>query len=93
MLTRDEIIKIAELSRLELSESEIEKYQTELSGILDFFEMLKEVNTEGVEPTAQVTGLENILRIDEVQTFSEGNLLGCSPLPKSNNQVAVPAVF
>ena len=93
MLTKDEIIKIATLSRLSLTDAEMEKYQKELSGILGFFEMLSEVDTEGVEPTAQITGLENGARIDTVSSFTEGDLLACSPQRKAGTQVSVAPVF
>ena len=92
MLTKEEIIKIARLSRLQLTEEEIVKYQNELSGVFDFFEMLKEVDTNGVEPTYQVTGLEDVLRKDIVIDY-EGDLLACSPQNKIGTQVSVPNVF
>jgi aspartyl-tRNA(Asn)/glutamyl-tRNA(Gln) amidotransferase subunit C len=63
-LSKDEVKHIALLARLGLSEEEIEKYSNQLSSILDYVEQLKEVDTQGVEPTAQVTGLENVMRQD-----------------------------
>ena len=57
---------IAKLSRLVLSEPEKKKFPKELSSILDYIEQLKEVNVNGVKPTAQVTGLTNITREDKV---------------------------
>jgi aspartyl-tRNA(Asn)/glutamyl-tRNA(Gln) amidotransferase subunit C len=48
-----------------LSESEIEKFQHDLSEVLDYVAELQNVDTEGVEEIAQVTGLENILRPDQ----------------------------
>lgn len=92
MLTKEEIIKIARLSRLQLTEEEITKYQEELSGVFDFFEMLEEVDTDGVEPTSQVTGLKNGLRADIVKDY-EGDLLACSPQNKVGTQVSVANVF
>lgn len=92
MLTKEEIIKVAHLSRLQLTEEEITKHQNELSGVFDFFEMLKEVDTDGVEPTSQVTGLEDALRKDVVMTY-EGDLLACSSQNKVGTQVSVPNVF
>ena len=56
---------IAKLSRLELSQAEKKKFSHELSSILDYIEKLKEVNTDKVEPTAQVTGLTNVMREDK----------------------------
>lgn len=56
-LTRDDIIKLAKLSRLQLSEDEVQKYQTELSSILEYVEQLDAVDVSGLQPTYQVTGL------------------------------------
>ncbi len=64
MLTREEVIKIATLARIELKDAEIEKFQKDLSSILDYVEELKQVDTEGLEIVSSVTGLENIDRAD-----------------------------
>lgn len=93
MLTDQDIEKIMRLSRLDLTAEQKEKYKSELSGILDFFEKLKEVDTDGVEPTAQVTGLLNGERIDISENFPVGELLKNSPQRVVGNQVSVPAVF
>lgn len=93
MLTRDDILKIASLSKLTLSEAEIEKFQKELSGILEFFQQLEEVPTDNVIPTAQVTGLFNGDRADIPHSFDEGNLLSCSKRPVRDNHICVPAVL
>lgn len=93
MLSREDILKIASLSRLTLSEGEIEKFQKELSGILDFFKELEEVPTDGVEPTAQVTGMFDALRSDVPSSFAEGDLLSCSARPVRDHHVVVPAVL
>ncbi|MFA6106953.1 MAG: Asp-tRNA(Asn)/Glu-tRNA(Gln) amidotransferase subunit GatC [Patescibacteria group bacterium] len=70
-LTKKEIEHIAKLARLDLTEAELEKYGGQLSGILGYIDMLKEVDTAGVEPTAQVTGLLNVLREDAVEEWDE----------------------
>ncbi len=63
-LSKEEVKHIALLARLGLTEEEIERYANQISSILDYVEILKEVNTDGIEPTAQVTGLENVMRED-----------------------------
>lgn len=63
-LSKQEIEHIALLARLGLTEEEKEKFAKQLSSILDYVEQLKEIDTDGVEPTAQVTGLENVMRED-----------------------------
>jgi aspartyl-tRNA(Asn)/glutamyl-tRNA(Gln) amidotransferase subunit C len=70
-LTKQEVEKIAKLSRLELSEAEKDQYAAQLSDVLEYFEKLKEINTEKVETTAQVTGLENVYREDEIDQFDQ----------------------
>jgi aspartyl-tRNA(Asn)/glutamyl-tRNA(Gln) amidotransferase subunit C len=63
-LTKEEVRKIAELARIELSEAEIEKFQKDLIVVLDYVSELSKVDTEGVLEIDQVTGLENVLRPD-----------------------------
>ncbi|MEI6597066.1 MAG: Asp-tRNA(Asn)/Glu-tRNA(Gln) amidotransferase subunit GatC [bacterium] len=70
-LSKDEIQHIAKLARLELTEAELKKYGGQLSAVLNYIDQLKEVNVKGVEPTAQVTGLENVLRSDEIKNWDE----------------------
>lgn len=64
MLTREEVIKISEMARIELTEAEVEKFQKDLSSVLDYVDELKEVNTDGLEIVSSVTGLENVVRED-----------------------------
>lgn len=66
MLTKEEVVKIGNLARIELSEPEIEKFQKDLSAVLDYVEELKNVDTEGLQIVSSVTGLENTYRADEV---------------------------
>ncbi len=65
MLNKEEVKHIAKLARLGLSEKEIEKYQKELSSILDYIEKLKEVDVSSVEPTSHPLKVENVMRLDE----------------------------
>ena len=95
MLTKDQVQHLAKLSRLELNEAEVKKFQGQLSAILSYVEKLREVETEGVEPTAQVTGLENVAREDETDTFNEEtkkSVLANVP-KKKGDCVEVKAVF
>lgn len=66
-ITREEITHIAELSRLELSEEEIVKFGGQLDSILKYIGQLNEVDTKKVEVTAQVSGLSDVWRADEVR--------------------------
>ena len=71
MLEKKEIEHIANLARLDLSEEELEKYGSQLSDVLDYIDLLKEVDVEGVEPTAQITGMENVYREDKVKEWND----------------------
>ena len=70
-LTKDDVLKLARLSRLSLTDEEIEQYQKELSSILDYVQQLDDVDVQGLKPTYQVTGLtsegKNATREDEVK--------------------------
>lgn len=70
-LSKQEIEHIAKLARLELTDEESKKYGGQLSAVLDYINQLSEVEAEGVEPTAQVTGLQNIFREDEVKEWDK----------------------
>jgi aspartyl-tRNA(Asn)/glutamyl-tRNA(Gln) amidotransferase subunit C len=65
-LTRDDVLKLARLARLTITDEEVEKYRVELSEILKYVEQLQSADVEGLEPTSQVTGLKNVMREDEV---------------------------
>lgn len=65
-ISKEEVEHIAELSRIELSEDETQKFAKEISDVLGYVKQLQEVDTEGVEPIAQVTGKTNVFREDEM---------------------------
>ncbi len=71
MLSKDEVQHIAALARIGLSEEEIEKYRKDLSSILDYFEKLKEIDTEKIEPIGHITGRFNSMREDEREGLDE----------------------
>jgi aspartyl-tRNA(Asn)/glutamyl-tRNA(Gln) amidotransferase subunit C len=93
-LTPDQVRHIAKLARLELSEEEVASLATELTNILGYVDMLGEVDTKGVEPTAQVTGLHNALREDALRSVPLADpdvLLATSPLPIVDHQIETPS--
>jgi aspartyl-tRNA(Asn)/glutamyl-tRNA(Gln) amidotransferase subunit C len=65
MIDREQVLHVARLARLQLSEQEVERMVGELSGILDHVDRIGNLDLEGVEPTAHVVALENVLRPDE----------------------------
>ena len=68
MLSRDQVLHVARLARLELREEEIERFGAELSKVLDHIEKIEELgDLADVEPTSHVVALENALRTDEAR--------------------------
>ena len=66
-ILREDVLKLAKLANLSLSEEEIEQYQRELSAIFAYMGKLDELDLSGLEPTSQITGLENVTREDVVK--------------------------
>ena len=90
-----DIKHIAKLARLELSDEELKLYGEQLSHVLDYIDQLKEVDTAGVEPTAQVTGLKDILRNDDIKEWNRGQVeqaLKQAP-DKEENQIKVKRIL
>ena len=65
-LSREEVLRIARLARIAVTESEIDRISEQLSHILENFEVLQQVDTSGVPPTAQSIALQSVMRDDEV---------------------------
>ena len=72
MLTGDEIKDIAALARVGIEDNDIEKYQKDLSAVLDYFKELEKLDTENVEPISHITGMHNVFREDREVDF--GNM-------------------
>ena len=64
-LMKIDVKKVAKLANLTLSESETAEFEKQLAEVLDYINKLKEIDTTGIDPTSQVTGLENVLATDE----------------------------
>lgn len=95
MVTKKEVEHIAKLARLGLTEKEINKFQQELSSILDYVEKLKEVDVSDVEPLSHPFEIKNVTRKDEEKTRDEernGNLQKLMPETKEG-YLKVKSVF
>lgn len=66
-LKREEVLHIAALARVGVTDADVEKFQEQLSNILDNFEVLKKVDTSNVPPTAQSNALQNVIKSDEIK--------------------------
>jgi aspartyl-tRNA(Asn)/glutamyl-tRNA(Gln) amidotransferase subunit C len=93
-LSRDDVLKLARLSRLKLTDDEVETFRDQLSEILNYVEKLDEVDVAGLEPTYQVTGLKNVMRDDETRDYGykAEALLDNAP-NKQDNQFKVKRVL
>lgn len=93
-ISRDDVQHLAQLSSLHLTDSEIDGLQKDIGNILQYIQQLGELETEGVEPTYQVTDLENVWREDEVldDHVSREQLLGLTK-ESVDSQVKVPKVL
>lgn len=90
-LNREDVLKLAQLARLDITEEEIVEYQEELTKILAYVEKLQTVDTEGLQPTNQVGGLSNVAREDEIKGYGyeAADLLKNVPAVK-DEQIQVP---
>lgn len=93
-ILRNDVLHLAQLSSLQLADDEIDSLQTDLGNILGYVEQLSELDTTGVEPTYQVTDLENVWRDDTVthDDVTREQLLALAP-EQHLNQVKVPKVL
>ena len=94
VISRDDVQHLAQLSSLQLTDDELDGLQSDISNILGYVEQLGELDTTGVEPTYQVTGLENVWRDDSVvaSDVTREQLLALST-ESANHQVKVPKVL
>ena len=93
-LSRDDLLKLASLSSLQLADDEVEGLQADIEIILHYVEQLNELNTDGVLPAYQVTGLVNVFREDLAISggVSRESLLALAPQTK-DVQIKVPKVL
>jgi len=79
-LSREEVLHIALLARLGLTEAEVNRFSEQLSNLLESFEILQQVDTTGIPPTAQSIALQNVVRSDEAQaSLSQDQVLANAP--------------
>lgn len=79
-LSHEEVVHSALLARLGLSQEELEKFRGQLSNILENFEILQQVDTSDVPPTAYPIPLENVVRQDEAaSSFPQSEILANAP--------------
>ncbi|MBL8122259.1 Asp-tRNA(Asn)/Glu-tRNA(Gln) amidotransferase subunit GatC [Candidatus Saccharibacteria bacterium] len=85
-LTRDDVLKLAHLARISLTDDEADAFVSELSAILGYVEQLSAVDVSGLQPTNQVTGLTNVMRKDEVKHYGYDSIDLLHIAPKTEKQ-------
>lgn len=70
-ITRDNVLKLASLSKIKLTDEEVDKFVIELNSIVKYVKQIDSVDVEGLQPTDQVTGLSNVMRADEPVDYGE----------------------
>ena len=93
-ISNDDVHHLAQLSSLQLADEEAESLRVDLENILGYIEQLSELNTDGVEPTYQVTDLQSVWREDVIDDYGLGRepLLALAPDSEAN-QIKVPKVL
>ena len=93
-ITRDDVLKLAQLCHLSLTESEVESFSKELGQIIQYVDQLKDADVAGLEPTDQVTGLVNVMRDDQILDYeaSPSQLIKNTPA-NQDNQIKVKRVI
>ena len=92
-ISKEEIIHIAKLASLNLSEEEIEKYTGDMQEILEFTNMINNVNTEGMNETVAANEKSNIFRKDEVINFENRELLLQNAPSQDEGMFRIPKVI
>lgn len=93
-ITREDVLHLAELSNISLSEEQIEPLIRDLGNIVNYFSQLDELNTENVEPTYQCFDMQNVWREDVIEDFEakRDDLLALT-VEREDNQIKVPKVL
>lgn len=93
-ITNDDVRHLAQLSSLQMSDAEVESLRADIEKIINYINQLDELDTDGVEPTYQVTGLQNVWRHDKIidSNVSRRQLLALAA-EQSDNCVKVPKVL
>ncbi|MBR6134505.1 Asp-tRNA(Asn)/Glu-tRNA(Gln) amidotransferase subunit GatC [Candidatus Saccharibacteria bacterium] len=93
-ITREDVLHLANLSNISLSEDQIEPLMKDLDNIVGYISQLDELDTEGVEPTYQCFDMQNVWREDVIEDFEADreDLLGLT-VESEDNQIKVPKVL
>lgn len=92
-ITKEDVIHIARLARLKLTDKEIEYYTSQLDIILKYIGQLKEVDTRGIEPMSHVLSIQNVFREDKIKPSLEAGESLKNTVSKEGNLFKVPRII
>lgn len=88
-----DVSRVAKLANLPLTDAEKKKFAVQLSSILEYIETLNKIDTKNIEPTSQITGLENVTREDNSTASLSQDEATANTTSKHNGLFKVPAVL
>ena len=91
-ITREEVLYVADLARLDLDEAAIEAFAEQIANILEYVDMLNQVDTEGIKPTSHAISLTNVFREDEEKDHLEREQVLANAPEKEDGSFIVPKV-
>lgn len=92
-ITKDNVLHVAGLARLDLSQEEVARYEVELNDVLEFMEKLNELDTQGVEPTTHVLDISNVFRQDIVVASSDVEEILANAPDREDDYFKVPSIL
>ncbi|MBN2238776.1 MAG: Asp-tRNA(Asn)/Glu-tRNA(Gln) amidotransferase subunit GatC [Dehalococcoidales bacterium] len=92
-ISREEVLHIAQLARMGITDEEVDKMTEQLSDILANFEVLQQVNTDNVSPTAQSIALQNVISEDVVSPSMDTDSLLANAPEKEQDHLKIRAVL
>ena len=92
-ISKEEVLKIAKLADLNIKEDEIENYAKNLQDILEFAEIIQNVDTDNVKESVGTLEISNVFRKDEVVDFDDKESLLQNAPEKENNMFKIPKVI
>jgi aspartyl-tRNA(Asn)/glutamyl-tRNA(Gln) amidotransferase subunit C len=92
-ITKEEVLYVADLARLDLDETAIDKFAEQITTILEYMDLLNRVQTEGVEPTSHAIFLTNAFREDEEREHLDRDLALTNAPEKEEGNFLVPKVI
>ena len=91
-ITKDEVLYVAHLARLDLDAESIEKFAGQIDPVLGYIEKLNQVDTQGIKPTSHAISLTNAFRDDEERQHIERDLALANAPEKEDGQFVVPKI-